>query len=469
MYIYFLMLNFTIIKNSIKIFNIIKITANGARHVRYRDSKLTRLLRDSLGGNSVTLMIACVSPADYNFAETLSTLRYADRARQIKNKPVVNQDPHAAEIKKLKDVIRQLRVELAAAGGSLSGSLHAEIASTVGNEPVQIQAHLEESTKKYNELSTNYRNLQHQLHGVLTELANSEIKAHMAENANEELRKKCESMKKIVHEFNIHKDDLKPELQARLDEMRFLVDGMDEQIEQTQTEIVEQQRLNSLHNSLSEENSIDNEMDLYMMQKESEAYTLKQMEITEQLRKIGRELTLKEEHHLRVANNLNKMSALDDNLEQKMKEFELKIQELETEKADLLDKLKHSKNNAAAKLAEERRKRLQQLENEINDMKRKNMQQAKILKMREKEQQRIQNLCSEIQEMKATKVKLLKQIRQESQQFQRWKQGQDNKLKQLQTKDRKLQCEMAKKEAMHIKQTNVLKRKCEEAAANNKR
>ena len=55
-------------------------------HVPYRDSKLTRLLQDSLGGNSKTLMIACVSPTDRDFMETLNTLKYSNRARNIKNK-----------------------------------------------------------------------------------------------------------------------------------------------------------------------------------------------------------------------------------------------------------------------------------------------------------------------------------------------------------------------------------------------
>lgn len=64
-----------------------------------RDSKLTRLLQDSLGGNSRTLMLACVSPADVNREESLNTLRYADRARHIKNKPVVNRDPVAAQVR----------------------------------------------------------------------------------------------------------------------------------------------------------------------------------------------------------------------------------------------------------------------------------------------------------------------------------------------------------------------------------
>jgi hypothetical protein len=63
-----------------------------ARHIPYRDSKLTRLLQDSLGGNARTLMIACVSPADVNFEESMNTLKYASRARAIRNKPVVNRD-----------------------------------------------------------------------------------------------------------------------------------------------------------------------------------------------------------------------------------------------------------------------------------------------------------------------------------------------------------------------------------------
>lgn len=81
-------------------------------HVPYRDSKLTRLLQNSLGGNSKTLMIACVSPADSNFEETLNTLKYAHRTRNIKNKPVVNRDPQAAELARMKMQIQSLQAQL---------------------------------------------------------------------------------------------------------------------------------------------------------------------------------------------------------------------------------------------------------------------------------------------------------------------------------------------------------------------
>merc|ERR1712133_299603 len=89
-------------------------------HIPYRDSKLTRLLQDSLGGNSHTLMVACTSPADSNLEETISTLRYADRARKIKNKPIVNKDPKTAELNRLRSQVQQLQMQVLAGGGAVN-------------------------------------------------------------------------------------------------------------------------------------------------------------------------------------------------------------------------------------------------------------------------------------------------------------------------------------------------------------
>jgi hypothetical protein len=81
-------------------------------HVPYRDSKVTRLLQDSLGGNSKTIMIACISPSDRDFMETLNTLRYANRAKNIKNKIFVNHDKTFEQISILKSEIQKLNFEL---------------------------------------------------------------------------------------------------------------------------------------------------------------------------------------------------------------------------------------------------------------------------------------------------------------------------------------------------------------------
>ncbi|XP_044134428.1 kinesin-like protein KIF1C [Bufo gargarizans] len=77
--------------------------------IPYRDSALTWLLKENLGGNSRTAMIAALSPADINYEETLSTLRYADRAKQIKCNAIINEDPNARLIRELKEEVARLR------------------------------------------------------------------------------------------------------------------------------------------------------------------------------------------------------------------------------------------------------------------------------------------------------------------------------------------------------------------------
>ncbi|XP_051961211.1 kinesin-like protein KIF1B isoform X5 [Xyrauchen texanus] len=84
--------------------------------IPYRDSVLTWLLRENLGGNSRTAMVAALSPADINYDETLSTLRYADRAKQIKCNAVINEDPNAKLVRELKDEVLRLKELLHAQG-----------------------------------------------------------------------------------------------------------------------------------------------------------------------------------------------------------------------------------------------------------------------------------------------------------------------------------------------------------------
>lgn len=84
--------------------------------IPYRDSVLTWLLRENLGGNSRTAMVAALSPADINYDETLSTLRYADRAKQIKCNAIINEDPNAKLVRELKDEVSRLKELLRAQG-----------------------------------------------------------------------------------------------------------------------------------------------------------------------------------------------------------------------------------------------------------------------------------------------------------------------------------------------------------------
>mmetsp|Transcript_66749 Transcript_66749/g.211265 ORF Transcript_66749/g.211265 Transcript_66749/m.211265 type:complete len:663 (-) Transcript_66749:422-2410(-) len=100
-------------------------------HVPYRESKLTRMLQDSLGGNSTTLMIACVSSADGNLEETLNTLKYANRARNIKNKPTQNRDVQSNQLAQMKSELQALKLQLMKHGLSTEG---VNIPEGVGDE-----------------------------------------------------------------------------------------------------------------------------------------------------------------------------------------------------------------------------------------------------------------------------------------------------------------------------------------------
>ncbi|XP_041111674.1 kinesin-like protein KIF27 [Polyodon spathula] len=81
-------------------------------HVPYRDAKITRILKDSLGGNAKTVMITCISPSSFNFDESLNSLKYANRAKNIKNKPIVNYNPDSDRMDEMELEIRALREAL---------------------------------------------------------------------------------------------------------------------------------------------------------------------------------------------------------------------------------------------------------------------------------------------------------------------------------------------------------------------
>lgn len=427
-------------------------------HVPYRESKLTRLLQDSLGGNSLTLMVACVSPADYNCEETINTLRYANRARNIKNKAVVNQDPNQAEIRRLNSIIQELRLELLAysAGGKENVPGMANRPSTVpGGKPGMARSNSEqqlgngfvpsmEVARREKEMADKIRTLQQQLQSALQDMANDQLRTLTAEKIVEEI----EAL--LVASPD---SELKQGIQA-------ILDGYKEETASIRTE---SQISDALMHSATEE-----------FQNRSDTHTQKQMKIREELRQLTRELELKEELHRKCLGNISNLTfTVDDSTSgsnEKLEEYESKIKDLEKQIEELNDQLNTTKVvDKKSKLAEERRKKVQQLEGELAELRKKSVQQAKMLQLKEKDTQRVQNLSREIQAMKATRVKLVKSMRTESENFRQWKINREKEICQLREKDRKLKNEMVRLQTVHDKQQNVLKRKVEEAVAVNKR
>ncbi|XP_076811418.1 kinesin-like protein KIF3A [Clavelina lepadiformis] len=171
--------------------NVISALVDGrSTHIPYRNSKLTLMLRDSLGGNSKTMMCANIGPANYNYDETISTLRYANRAKNIKNKAVINEDPKDALLRQFQKEIEELRKKLAEEGGS--GSEESE--EEVGEDGVVRRRKGKKS---------------HQRRGS----------AHMAELRKkiEEERRQLEEGKEMVEE---EKNKAKHDLEKKMDELK---------------------------------------------------------------------------------------------------------------------------------------------------------------------------------------------------------------------------------------------------------
>ncbi|KAF2878626.1 hypothetical protein ILUMI_27548 [Ignelater luminosus] len=396
-------------------------------------------------------MIACISPADYNLDETLSTLRYADRARKIKNKPVVNQDPKTAEINRLNKLVQQLRLELIGQGG-----------------PIICQAELDQLRNENSTLKSKNHELTRQLSATLNENTALFERIMLIQAANEQVNKKLLELKE---EYNITLNNLNVSVEQndsdmikqhvqKLHAMQELFTNINNERQKADDEIRKHERCNSTINLANNDVMLESELN-----EVQENHTKQQMVLNCQLQEVTKMLAMKEHLAQQMAINVNYMvdyEAITKNEE--------KIVVLEKEKNELMQQLKSVQvQGANNKIAEQRRRRRQELEKEIQELQKKITEQARLIKLKEKDEQKIKQLNSEIQQMKCTKVKLIKSMKQESEKFRTWKLQRERELIKLKEQDRKRQNQIVQMENKYSRQQNVLKRKVEEAAAINKR
>uniref|UniRef100_A0A4W6F2H6 Kinesin family member 4 n=1 Tax=Lates calcarifer TaxID=8187 RepID=A0A4W6F2H6_LATCA len=419
--------------------------------VPYRDSKLTRLLQDSLGGNSHTLMIACISPADSNMEETINTLRYADRARKIKNKPVVNIDPRAAEMNRLKQQVQELQVMLLHARGGVAPV--SESAENVTKLLERNRALQDENNKLSRELSE-----------AAGQTALMFEKIIMTEQANDKLQSKLEQLQHhaacTVDLEKLLETLEDQELKENVEVMRNLQDIILELKVQKSTDMI-------MHQKAADATAI--------VGKDSpEAFTahhaLRQAQLSKELIELNKVLSLKEAFVRKMCQNDSQLEPMQSEHQKNVQTLQSAVDSLQKEKEELVLALQSAKKDTnQAKLSEQRRKRLQELEGQLTDMKKKLLEQSKLLKLKESSVQKVSKLMQEIQAMKTQRTQLMRQMREDSEKFRQWKSKKDREVLQLKEKDRKRQYELLKLERDFQKQANVLRRKTEEAAAANKR
>lgn len=432
--------------------------------VPYRDSKLTRLLQDSLGGNSHTLMIACVSPADSNMEETLNTLRYADRARKIKNKPIVNTDPQAAELQKLKQQVQDLQVLLLQAhGGTLPVLTNMEPSENLQSLMMKTKTLEEENGKLSRELSEAAEQTAQILERIiLTEQENDKLNTKM-----EELKQHaaCKvDLQKIVE--TLEDQELKENVEVIRNLQQVIVHIQDESsgIAASIEALVD-----GVSNSSPSEEQMNNGE-----KRSSDGFTadhaLRQAQLSKELIELNKALVLKEALAKKMVQGDSQLEPMQGEYLSNIKTLETEVSALQKEKEELILALHSAKKDTnQAKLSERRRKRLQELEGQMADLKKKLNEQSKLLKLRESTEKTVGKLNQEIQAMKTQRVQLMRQMKEDAEKFRSFKQQKTKEVIQLKERDRKRQYELLKLERDFQKQANVLRRKTEEAGTANKR
>ncbi|KAJ7958917.1 Kinesin-like protein [Quillaja saponaria] len=440
-------------------------------HIPYRDSKLTRLLQDSLGGNSKTVMIACVSPADTNAEETLNTLKYANRARNIQNKAIINRDPVAGQMQRMRSQIEQLQDELLFYRGDASAPF----------EELQI--------------------LKHKV--SLLEASNTELQRELKER-----RITCEHLSQRAFDAQVEKDQLILKIEsARNGKSWDEIDSNETQeyalmksyvskIQELEGELLRLKNMNTKCSQIVD--CVDTDDDgfrpknaLFACIKEySSDSDAKAVNISDNMEDDEKEL-----EHSSLQEKLDmELKELDKKLEQKeaeMKRFasadnsvlklhyEKKVLELEQEKKVLqkeIEDLRHNVANisstsddGAQKLKENYLQKLNLLESQVAVLKKKQDAQAQLLKQKQKSDEAAKRLQDEIQRIKSQKVQLQHKIKQESEQFRLWKASREKEVLQLKKEGRRNEYEMHKLLALNQRQKKVLQRKTEEASLATKR
>lgn len=377
-------------------------------HVPYRDSKLTRLLQDSLGGNSKTVMIACISPADINAEETLNTLKYANRARNIQNKPVANRDLISNEMQQMRQQLKYLQAELCTRG------------VRAASDEVQVLR------ERIAWLEATNEDLSRKLHEYRSRCAITE---------------KCEIDAYEGHATSAKSDGLKRNFQS-MDSSEYY---MDEGI------------------------SGDSSGEIDEAAKEWE-HTLIQSTMDKELNELNKCLEQKESE-MKLFGGVD-TEVLKQQFRKKILELEEEKRTVQQERDQLLVEIENLAANSdgqAQKTQDTHSQKLKALEAQILDLKKKQESHFELLKQKQRSDEAANRLQAEIQYIKAQKVQLQHKIKQEAEQFRQWKASQEKELLQLRKEGRRNEHERHKLEALHQRQKMVLQRKTEEAAMASKR
>uniref|UniRef100_A0A5S6QUX3 Kinesin motor domain-containing protein n=1 Tax=Trichuris muris TaxID=70415 RepID=A0A5S6QUX3_TRIMR len=410
-------------------------TTNSRVHVPYRDSKLTRLLQDSLGGNSVTVMIACVSPADTNHEETLNTLRYAERAKKIKNKPLVNLDPTAAELLRLRQENEIYRRALGLSPGSSFANAKQLTSSTELEETRRRVLALETQCEKMERYKDRYLR---QAQNLLSAEFHRDVLHDCAKEVQEKLYK--------VSEMSAPPDVL--------DALTIIIQDIANVIKS-----VENQNA-SMFNASSgdDEESLEQKANLEQAD-EKEAQS--------RFEQLSREIKEKEKQISEAENDLSESTGHCHDHKGVIEDLCAKVSALTAEKDELANQLKTL--TKCTKMNEQRRQRINELEKQITDLNKKLVATRNLERFKVQSENYIKELRSQIYVLKQTQVNCLRQKREEAARARKAKATIDREMNILRDRKRRVEYEALKDKRRYDRILSVYQRKYEAATALSRR
>ncbi|XP_075713360.1 kinesin-like protein KIF21A isoform X5 [Rhinoderma darwinii] len=495
-------------------------------HVPYRDSKLTRLLQDSLGGNSQTVMIACVSPSDRDFMETLNTLKYANRARNIKNKVMVNQDRTSQQINSLRNEITRLQLELMEyktgkriideeGVEGINDMFHENAMLQTENNNLRMRVKAMQETidalrTRITQLMSDQANqvlaragdgneeISNMIHNYIKEIEDLRAKLLESEAVNENLRKSLSrassrasylsspfsaslmpAEKETTEIIDMAKKDLQKLKKIEKKKKKSVVKDENTDNEKSEERGLTEKESNEqdteeVHDGSDQEEDEDEEdedeedADGADSSSESDSELDEKENYQADLANITCEIAIKQKLIDELENSQRRLHTLKQQYEEKLMNLQHKIRDTQLERDRVLQNMGSMETcteEKTKKIKTEYEKKLQTMNKELQKLQVAQKEHARLLKNQSQYEKQMKKLQQEVFEMKKTKVRLMKQMKEEQEKARLVESRRNREISQLKKDQRKREGQLRILEAQKRQQEVVLRRKNEEVTA----
>uniref|UniRef100_A0AAQ5X3F2 Kinesin motor domain-containing protein n=1 Tax=Amphiprion ocellaris TaxID=80972 RepID=A0AAQ5X3F2_AMPOC len=490
-------------------------------HVPYRDSKLTRLLQDSLGGNSQTVMIACISPSDRDFMETLNTLKYANRARNIKNKVMVNQDRASQQISALRTEIARLQMELMEykTGKRMVGEDGMEGINDLVHENSMLQTENNNLRVRVKAMQETIDAQRARLTQILSDQANQalakagegneeignmiqnyikeieELRAKLLESeaVNENLRKNLSRASTRSSIFGGPGSFLAPEKEASdvIEMAKKSLEKMKKKERKKKKSVVkdelpdnDQERGNeevylfprlhqegSDHEEAEDADGEDEDFDMAGEESsdESDSEELDEKEnVQADLANITCEIAIKQKLIDELENSQRRLHTLKQQYEQKLMMLQNKIRDTQLERDKVLHNMgsvESGTEEKAKKIKVEYERKLSSMNKELQKLQSAQKEHARLLKNQSQYEKQLKKLQQDVTEMKKTKVSLMRQMKEQQERNRASECRRNREIASLKKDQRRAEHQVRQLEAQKRQQELILRRKNEEVTA----